>query len=153
MEISEPYALPRQIRTTERNSEPEYDVKVVIHGLLESDEILNEILSDIGAKYMRRLGGPDSKTVLIGFAKGTALLDTIKIDGRRFRLHTYIPRPLRCRKCHRYSHHESRCNDVIKCTRCGQDHSRTDCLPTLPQPNASIVRGHTMQMTKNAPNM
>ena len=130
VEISEPYALPRQARTNETKPEPEYDLKVVIHGLLESDEILNEIASDIGAKYMRRIGGPSSKTVLVGFAKGTALLDTITIDGRRFRLHTYVPRPLRCRRCLRFSHHESICRGDIKCTRCGQEHSRTDCPDT-----------------------
>lgn len=55
VEISEPHALARHITTNENKPEPVYDVKVVIHGLLESDEIRNEIASDIGAKYMRRL--------------------------------------------------------------------------------------------------
>lgn len=79
---------------------------------------------------MRRMGGPDSKTVLIDYAKETVLPDTIIIDGRRFRLHTYIPKPLCCRRCQRYSHHESKCSSNIKCTRCRQDHNRTDCPDT-----------------------
>ena len=130
VEISEPFGLTRQIELNENKPEPIYDVKAIIHGLLESDEILNEIASDIGAKYMRRIGGPESKTVLIGYAKGTTLSDSILIDGRRFKVHTYIPRPLRCRKCQQYGHHESKCSSNIKCTRCGQDHKRTDCPDT-----------------------
>ena len=127
VEVSEPRALTRPTRTVEDRPEPIYDLKIVIHGLLEEDEILKEIASEIGAKYMKRLGGPDSKTVLIGYAKETVLPDTIVIDGRRFRTHTYVPRPLRCRICQQFSHHESKCNNTIKCTRCGRDHAQADC--------------------------
>lgn len=97
------HALARPIRSGRPvipKKEREYDIKGVIHGLQESNEILNERASEIGAKYMKRLGKPGSKAVLVAYDKDIILPESINIDGCRYKMQEHILWPLRCNQCH-----------------------------------------------------
>src|SRR6218665_3106015 len=150
--ISEPHALTRPVRTENATTQPtrEYEIKGVIYGLEENEEVLKEIAPEIGAKYLRRLGGAESTAVLIGYPMGTVLKEHIFIDGCRYRQKPYIPRPLQCKKCQQFAHHESVCSREIKCSRCGQAHNREECSNTN-APKCINCAGQHNSVSKQCP--
>ena len=106
----------------------EYFVKGVVFGLLEDRENLDEIALEVGAHHISRLGNPEfSKASLIAYPKGTVLPQFLEVDGRRYKIHLYIPKPLRCDRCQFYGHRTDSCNRDVVCSRCSRNHSFVDC--------------------------
>ena len=111
-----------------KKKEPEYFVKGVVFGLLENEENLNEIALEIGAHHIQRLGNQEfSKATLVAYPKGTVLPEFLEVDGRRYKVYLYIPKPLRCDRCQFYGHRTFACTRDVVCSRCGGSHSYTDC--------------------------
>ena len=96
--------------------------------MLENEENLNEIASEIGAHHVIRLGNPEiSRATLVAYPKGTVLPEFLDVDGRRYKIHRYIPKPLRCDRCQFYGHTRGSCNREVVCSRCAGNHSYNDC--------------------------
>ena len=54
----------------------------------------------------------------------------LKIGYQVVKVDVYIPNPLRCYKCQKFGHHESRCTRQAVCKRCGEkepDHEEKTC--------------------------
>jgi len=105
-EVSVPRALTRSQRPKLAPQEVDYEVRGVIFGLEEDEVNLPEIASEIGAKYVKKMGGPNStcKAVILGYPKGHTLPEYVNVFGQRFRVHTYLPRPKRCTNCQVFGH-------------------------------------------------
>lgn len=126
---TEPRVLTRPMRpeVSELSSGVSYDVKGVIFGLNEDEDTLKEIAAEIGAKYIRRIGKPESTAKVVAYENGTTLPETIEVDSFRYKVKIFTPSPMRCNKCQRYGHLEAVCRNQLKCCRCGQAHNRTEC--------------------------
>jgi len=112
-----------------KKHETDYFVKGVVFGLLEDRENLAEIAVEVGAHHISRLGNPEfSKATLIVYPKGTVLPEFLEVDGRRYRVHIYVPKPLRCDRCQFYGHRTISCTRDVVCSRCAGNHSFVDCL-------------------------
>ena len=44
-----------------------------------------------------------------------------------FRVHEFIPKPIRCYKCQRYGHVATSCRSTLRCSRCGESHEYDEC--------------------------
>ena len=112
-----------------KKHETEYFVKGVVFGLRENRENLDEIALEVGAHHISRLGNPEfSNATLIAYPKGTILPEFLEVDGRRYRVHIYVPKPLRCDRCQFYGHRTLSCTRDVVCSRCAGNHSYVDCL-------------------------
>ena len=58
----------------------------------------------------------------------TSLPQKIRIGYIETRVKPFIPNPLRCFKCQRFGHHQSKCRKQEVCARClGTDHDKSNC--------------------------
>ena len=99
------------------------------------EEILRE-LTPQEVSGVRRISFPkDNKriptnTIVLTFSTPN-LPKTIKVGYLIVKVQVYVPNPLRCFKCQRFGHHESRCtSDIERCKKCGVDadfHSEFNC--------------------------
>lgn len=111
------------------SQEANYYVKGVIHGLLESQENLDEIAGEIGAHHMKRIGRDPttSKTTLIAYPREMNLPQYVAIDGQRFKVYPFIPKPRRCDRCQRFGHLPDHCPNNVICSRCSGNHAYNEC--------------------------
>lgn len=66
---------------------------------------LNEIALEIGAHHIHRLGNPEhSKTILVAYPKESSLPPFIEVDERRYKVYTFVPKPMRCNVCQQFGH-------------------------------------------------
>jgi len=122
---------PTPVKTQKRD----YFVKGVIYGLLETQENLNEIALEVGAHHITRLGNLNfSKAALVAYPKETVLPKFLEVDGRRYKINPYEPRPFRCDRCQIHGHSKSVCKREIVCSRCSLNHSYDAC------PDKNILR-------------
>ena len=75
---------------------------------------------------MCKLGKSGSVT-LVAFPKGKALPSFVKIDQMTFKLHPYIPQPMRCNKCQIFGHRAKSCKRETVCSRCTGKHDYISC--------------------------
>jgi hypothetical protein len=77
---------------------------------------------------VRRFKGVDGPlgTVVIKF-KGSVLPSVVTFGYQRFRVHLYIPRPIRCFKCQRFGHTRENCRGRTRCATCGDAHGEVQC--------------------------
>jgi len=111
-----------------KKQEKEYFVKGVIFGLHENEDNLNEIALEVGAHHINRLGNPEfSNATLIAYPKRTVLPQFLQVDGRRYKVHLYVPKPLRCDGCQFFGHTKLSCSREVVCSRCSGSHSFANC--------------------------
>lgn len=99
-------------------------LKGVIFGVPVSDyeEDILEALIDQNVVRVKKLplkGQPDtpSETILLNFKLLIAY--RVKIVAISYRVHQFIPTPLRCKKCWRLGHYTSRCSSLSpNCKKC-----------------------------------
>ena len=48
--------------------------------------------------------------------------ESVTFGYMRFRVKVYVPRPIRCWRCHKFGHVEERCQAAVRCPTCGGDH-------------------------------
>src|SRR6218665_1628440 len=127
--VSLPYSLEKNSHENiSHNKAVEFKVKGVIHGIEEEDENLKELAEAIGAVQIKRIGNPEtSKTALVTFEQGMNLPPFIQAFGRRFKVHAFIPKPMRCDKCQQFGHTKFKCSRPEICSRCGENHSYELC--------------------------
>lgn len=114
---------------------------------LPEDEILEGLQSQ-GVVHVRKLMRTihdvkqPTRGAVLTFNK-PKVPEYIIIGYYRTEVQLYIPNPLRCKNCHKYNHHESKCRSlnenppITKCGNCG-DNNNTD--------------GHIRNETKNTVN-
>ena len=121
-----------------------YFVKGVIYGLQEEQSNLDEIALEIGAHHMHRLGNAEhSQTVLVAYPKDNILPPFIEVSGRKYRVCPFVPKPIRCNNCQRFSHSSHQCKSSVICSRCSGDHAYSECLDTNPLKCANCGQGHS----------
>ena len=121
-----------------------YFVKGVIYGLLEEQSSLNEIAFEIGAHHMHRLGNAEhSKTVLVAYPKDNILPPFVEVSGRKYRVCPFVPKPMRCNNCQRFSHSQHQCKSSVICSRCSGGHAYSECLDSNPLKCANCGQGHS----------
>ena len=93
---------------------------------LDEEEITTE-LTPQEVSHVRRISfTKDGKriptnTLVLTFSNPN-LPKTIKIGYLVVKVNVYIPNPLRCYKCQKFGHHESRCkSDIERCEKCGDN--------------------------------
>ena len=108
----------------------------------DPDEILSNLKSQ-GVREVKRISVSrngtrrDTNTYILTFASPN-LPSSIKIGFLNVKVDVYVPNPLRCFKCQRYGHHESKCPNLPVCPKCsfeGQDHNVDTCNNPLHCPN------------------
>ncbi|KAG7178139.1 Nucleic-acid-binding protein from mobile element jockey-like 1 [Homarus americanus] len=62
-----------------------------------------------------------TKQVLVDI-KGTVPEEVDLGNWGTYKLHPFVPEPLRCYKCQKFGHHQSRCHKKVKCGNCSQSH-------------------------------
>ena len=122
----------------------DYLVKGVIYGLFEEQSILNEIAKDIGATQMYVLGNYESSNAtMVAYNKDTILPSTIEINNRKFKVHLFIPKPMRCDRCQRFGHLRFKCTRQIICSYCSGHHDFQNCREFNIQKCANCGQGHS----------
>ena len=108
----------------------------------DPDEILSNLKSQ-GVREVKRISVSrngtrrDTNTYILTFASPN-LPSSIKIGFLNVKVDVYVPNPLRCFKCQRYGHHESKCPNLPVCPKCsfeGHDHNVDTCNNPLHCPN------------------
>ena len=116
---------------------------------------MNEIALENNLKYMRRLGGPESKAVLIGYPKGTVLPDNLNVDGFRIsdtRLKpSYLDRcaAITVRRSHTINPTATAMQSAVHAVR----HTAGTSVLSKNHQNVQTVLGLIAQSTDNALNM
>ena len=68
-----------------------------------------------------------TRSALISFVSEPTT-NYVTIDYCRFKMHQYIPRPVRCFRCQAYDHTAASCRrDAPRCARCTEPHDTRDC--------------------------
>src|SRR6218665_1376247 len=127
--VTLPYSLSKNSHENKSyNKEFEFKVKGVIYGIEEDDENLKELAEAIGAVQLKRIGNPEtSKTTLVTFAQGMDLPPFIHAFGRKFKVHEFVPKPMRCDRCQQFGHIKLHCSRPEICSRCGENRSYELC--------------------------
>ena len=77
----------------------------MVFGLLKNQKNLDEIALEVKAHHIRRLGNQEfSKATFIAYPKETVLPEFLEVHGRRYKVHPYVPKPLRCDRCQLFGH-------------------------------------------------
>jgi len=127
-----------------KRQDADYFVKGVVYGLLECPENLDEIALENGAHHIQRLGNPAfSKASLIAYPKETVLPQFLEVDGRRYRIYPYVPKPLRCFRCQHYGHSVGFCRLKVVCSGCSGNHSFAECPDKTNKKCANCGQGHS----------
>ena len=99
----------------------------------DSDDYILNCLKSQGVVHVKRfntkINGVIKKTntFLLTFNTPTLPKD-IKVGYMNCEISKYVPNPMRCFKCQRYGHTESRCKQELTCGKCGQmGHAFNDC--------------------------
>ena len=93
--------------------------------LCSSDEIKTNLqeqnVMEIWRIQIKRKTGEtiDTNTYVITF-NTDKIPKEIKIGCQKINFEPYIPNPLRCYKCQRFSHHQDQCTQPPVCVRCGE---------------------------------
>lgn len=100
----------------------------VVYGLKESGDKFNEIAITHGLNSLKGIGNPaTSNTTLITFEHGAQLPTHIYIEGWRFKVWPYIPRPRRCNNCQAFDHATQACTKNTICSKCSGPHPFLEC--------------------------
>jgi hypothetical protein len=98
-----------------------------------TEQEVKEGLADQGVTDVRRINAfrngvkVPTNTLILTFARST-LPPTIKAGYLAIKMEPYIPNPLKCFKCQRYGHHQTKCTREQVCARCGTTgHGDTTC--------------------------
>jgi hypothetical protein len=67
----------------------------------------------------------------------------LEVDGRRYKMHPYVPKPLRCDKCQQFGHSKVFCKKEIVCSRCSEGHSYAECPDKTNLKCANCGQGHS----------
>jgi len=51
----------------------------------------------------------------------------IEAFGRKFKVHDFIPKPMRCYQCQRFGHTKLQCVSPVICSSCGENHVYDTC--------------------------
>ena len=92
----------------------------------------DDIIDDTGAIWAHRItrlidgSTQTTKAVIIAFQD--SLPDTVQVGFMNFRVHPYIPTPIRCTKCQKFGHKATKCRQQQPtCPRCSQHHEVKYC--------------------------
>ena len=114
---------PRTLQSQEQRQEVSYDTKGVTHCLEEDDEDLKRDGSE-ARKETRETGEQSLDRCIITRRKCRWRKSS---PSTEYKVNPYIPCPMRCKRCQRYGHLDSNCENQLKCCRCGQAHSWDEC--------------------------
>ena len=92
----------------------------------------HEIQSETKADIARRIvvfnsSGDRVRTGSVVLSFTGELPEYVYLGCLRFKVKPYIPQPTRCAKCQGYGHIAAHCRRQVRCVRCGEGHSVTDC--------------------------
>lgn len=111
--------------------------KGIIHGV-HVDIPDSELLQAFKVPKVERLTRFNQQTKtrentssVIVSCSGEKLPERLCLGFQSFRVHTYIPPPVRCYKCQRYGHTALACRGARRCPRCGGDHDFSNCNQDL----------------------
>ena len=62
--------------------------------------------------------------------KYTELPRQVYIGFISYKVYLFIPRPMRCGNCQRFSHRTNQCTAPPRCVKCGDNHEYKDCTIT-----------------------
>ncbi|KAG7178173.1 Nucleic-acid-binding protein from mobile element jockey-like 7 [Homarus americanus] len=68
-----------------------------------------------------------TKQVLVDI-KGTVPEEADLGNWGTYKLHPFVPEPLRCYKCQKFGHHQSRCHKQVRCGNCSRSHKTEMCI-------------------------
>jgi len=153
VEVSIPYSLKHQSLSSRsppvQRQANDYFVKGVVYGLLEDEQNLNEIAIENGAHHMCRIGNSEhSKSTLIAFTKDTVLPPYLEVNGRKFKIFPFVPKPLRCFRCNIFGHSSNFCRRNVVCSSCAGGHFVTDCPDKSKLKCINCGQGHSAAYTK-----
>lgn len=91
-----------------------------------------EMKDELGAVWVHRIDsvkqGKKTPTRAVIIATECELPSTVTLGLMAFKVHTYVPKPLRCAKCQKFGHKAVHCKSgSVKCVKCGGDHAYTQC--------------------------
>jgi len=91
-----------------------------------------EIQSETKADIARRIvvfnsSGNRVRTGSVVLSFVGELPEYVYLGCLRFKVKPYIPQPTRCAKCQGYGHIAAYCRRQVRCVRCGEGHSVSDC--------------------------
>jgi len=73
-------------------------------------------------------GSSPTGTVFVTFSKYQKTVpESIKVGYLNFKVHQFIPQPLRCYKCQRFGHTATSCHGKERCVKCGGEHKEDIC--------------------------
>ena len=105
----------------------------------QSVEHIQEHLAKSGVTHVKRVTiRKDNKeietnTLILTFNKPD-LPPAFKIFYRYIKVEPYIPNPLRCYKCQKFGHHETKCTAQNNtCSNCAENHTKTECTSAKPK--------------------
>lgn len=122
------YSLNCEIKEMKKS-----DIKGIIHGVhkdITDDELLVDLSNVQKVKRITKFNNETknrdiTSSVVLFFEQD--LPDRVSLGFQSFKVHKYIPRPIRCFKCPRYGHVASTCRGSRRCSKCGEDHDFLYC--------------------------
>ena len=75
----------------------------------------------------------------------------VKIGHLNFRVHEFIPKPMRCYKCNCFGHVAKNCRGKDMSSKCSRDHSLQHCTSATTQ--CPTAMASTRLVTSNVPNI
>lgn len=92
------------------------------------ENLTNQGVTNVKRFTVKRDGKTiETNTLLLDF-KTPIPPKELKIFYRLIHVEPYIPNPLRCYKCQKFGHHESKCRATnIRCSNCSENHDNKDC--------------------------
>ena len=101
--------------------------KGIIHGVSEC--IMDDDFDKVERMYKVNRETREKihiKSVIL-HSKDFILPDRVKVGFMSFRVHEFIPKPIRCYKCQRYGHVATSCRSTLRCSRCSESHEYEEC--------------------------
>ena len=91
-----------------------------------------QVAKDTGAVWAHRIeklvGGTKRATRAVVVAFKSQLPTTVSVGLNEFKVHVYVPQPLRCIKCQRFGHKAAQCGETTPtCPRCSGAHIVGSC--------------------------
>lgn len=94
-----------------------------------------QVVKDTGAMWAHRIekvvDGTKRATRAVVVAFKSQLPAVVNVGLNEFKVHVFVPQPLRCAKCQRFGHKAAQCGESAPtCTRCSGSHSVAACTVT-----------------------